>query len=41
MEDAFDVEDASERMVRCVTFPAVVKAGDEKGDNVCGPVSCV
>lgn len=35
MEDVFDAEDTSNRPVRCLTFPALLKAGDETGDNVC------
>lgn len=34
-EDVFDAEDTSpNKTIRCVTFPAVLKAGDEVGDNV-------
>ena len=35
MEDVSDTEsDGSHMIIRCVTFPAVLKAGDEHGDDV-------
>lgn len=34
MDDVYDGEETSDTLVRCVTFPALIKTGDEGGDNV-------
>ena len=34
MEDVYNEEETSDTLVRCVTFPALIKTGDEHGDNV-------
>lgn len=40
MENILDAEDTRAKRVRCATFPAVLKAGDEHGDNVRTSPSC-
>ncbi|KAL1297540.1 hypothetical protein AAFC00_006112 [Neodothiora populina] len=34
MEDVFGDEDSNDRLVRCVAFPALLKYGDELGDDM-------